>query len=96
MNVYCPKELESIFIEILGLDLARGIVGTMYKNLSMYVSTFKEEFFATLLKNLNKENKEIILTGDFNVNLIDFDKKGGTHQFLVHSNQSIGDQVISP
>ena len=96
MNIYSPKELESIFIEILGLDLARGIVETTYKNLSMYVSTFKEEFFASLLKNLNKENKEIILTGDFNVNLIDFDKKGGTHQFLVHSNQSIDDQVISP
>ena len=48
----------------------------------MNVSTFNAEFFEPLLKNLNKENKEVILTGDFNVNLLNFGKKRGTHQFL--------------
>ena len=48
----------------------------------MSVSTFSAEFFAPLLKNLNKENKEVILTGDLNVNLRNFGKKRGTHQFL--------------
>ena len=47
----------------------------------MNVFTFNAEFFAPLLKNLNKENKAI-LTGDFKVNLLNFGKKRGTHQFL--------------
>ena len=48
----------------------------------MNVSTFKAEFSVPLLKNLNKENKEVILTGDFNVNLLNFGKERGTHRFL--------------
>ena len=48
----------------------------------MNASTFKAEFFVPLLKNLDKENKEVILTGDFKVNLLNFGKKRGIHQFL--------------
>ena len=48
----------------------------------MSVSTFDAEFFAPLLKNLYKENKEVVLTGNFTVNLLNFGKKRGTHQFL--------------
>ena len=79
LNIYNPKQLESIFIETLRPDLPGGIVGTIYKHPSMNVSAFNSEFFAPLLKNLNKENKEVILTGDFNVNLLNFGKKRGTH-----------------
>ena len=75
LNIYNPKQLESIFIEILRPDLPGGIVGTTYKHPSTSVSTFNAEFFAPLLKNLNKENKELILTGDFNVNLLNFARK---------------------
>ena len=75
LNIYNPKQLESIFIEILRPDLPGGIFGTIYKHPSMNVSTFNVEFFAPLLKNLSKENKEVILTGDFNVNLLNFGKK---------------------
>ena len=82
LNIYNPKQLESIIIEILRPDLPGGIVGTICKYPSMRVSTFNAEFFAPFLKNLNKENKEVILTGDFNVNLLNFGKKRGTHQFL--------------
>ena len=74
-NIYNPKQLESVFIEILRPDLPGGIVGKIYKHPSMNVSTFNAEFFAALLKNLNKENKEVILTGDINVNLLKFGKK---------------------
>ena len=52
LNIYNPKQLESIFIEILRPDLPVGIVGTIYKHPSMSVSTFDAEFFTPLLKNL--------------------------------------------
>ena len=89
LNIYNPEQLESILIEILRPDLPGDIIGTMYKHPSMNVSTFKEEFLAPLFKNLNKENKEVILAEDFNVNLLNFGKKRGTHQFseeLFHNN----------
>ena len=82
LNIYNPKQLESIFAEILRPDHPDGIAGTIYKHPSMNVFTFNAEFFAPVLKNLNKENKEVILTGDFNMNLLNFGKKRGTHQFL--------------
>ena len=82
LNIYNPKQLESIFIQILRPDLSGGTVGRIYKHPSMSVSTFTAEFFAPLLKNLNKENIAVILTGDFNVNLLNFGKKRGTYQFL--------------
>ena len=82
LNIYNPKQLELIFIEMLKLDLPGGTVGIIYKHPSMSLPTFNVESFAPLLKNLNKENKEVILTGDFNVNLLNFGKKRGTHQFL--------------
>ena len=63
LNIYNPKQLESIFIETLRPDLPGGIVGTIYKHPSMIASTFNAEFFTPLLKNLNKENNEVILTG---------------------------------
>ena len=75
LNIYNPKQLESIFIEILRPDLPGGIAGTIYKHLSMSVSTFNAELFAPLLKNLNKENTEVIFTEDFIVNLLNFGKK---------------------
>ena len=59
LNIYNPKQLESIVIEILRPDLPGGIVGTNYKHPSMSVSTFNAGFFAPLLKNLNKKIKEL-------------------------------------
>ena len=55
----------------------------------MSVFTLNAQFFTPLLKNLNKENKEVVLTKDFNLNLLNFGKKRGTHQFseqLFHNN----------
>ena len=55
----------------------------------MSVFTLNAQFFTPLLKNLNKENKEVVLTEVVNVNLRNFGKKRGTHQFseqLFHNN----------
>ena len=59
LNIYNPKQLESIFIEILRPDLPGGIVGTIYKHPSMNVSTFNAESFAPLLKTSVKKIKKL-------------------------------------
>ena len=55
----------------------------------MSVFTLNAQFFTPLLKNLNKENKEVVLTEVVNVNLRNFGKKRGTYQFseqMFHNN----------
>ena len=82
VNTYSLNQLESIFIEISRPDLPGGIIGLTCKHPSINLSTFNTEFFGTLLKNLNNENTEVILTCEFNVNFISFGKKRIPHQFL--------------
>ena len=62
----------------------------------MNVSTFNAEFFVPFLKNLNKENKEVISTGDFNMNHLNFAKKRGTHQFLELFHNNYTPQITLP
>lgn len=60
VNIFSPKQVESISRSISRLDLPGGIVRTIYNHPSIKVATFKAEFFVTFLKNLNKESKEVI------------------------------------
>ena len=50
LNIYNPKQLQSIFIEIRRPDPPGGIVGTIYKHPPMNVSTFNVEFLHLFLK----------------------------------------------
>ena len=75
LNIYCSKQLESIFIEVLILSKQNQTIGTVYKLLSMNVSKFSHEYLTDILTEIKNENKNIILMGDFNVNLINYNKK---------------------
>ena len=82
LNVYCPKQLESVFIELLLSNKPSQIIGTIYKHPSMDVSTFTNDHLKNMLNAIHYGNKSTLLTGDFNVNLINYDKKRGTYNFL--------------
>ena len=41
----------------------------------MIVSKFNHEYLTDILAEIKNENKNIILMGDFNVNLINYNKK---------------------
>ena len=75
LNIYCSKQLESIFIEVLILSKQNQTIGTVCKLLSMNVSKFSHEHLTDTLTEIKNENKNIILMGDFNVNLINYNKK---------------------
>ena len=75
LNINCSKQLESIFIEVLILSKQNQTIGTVYKLLSMIVSKFNHEYLTDILTEIKNENKNIILMGDFNVNLINYNKK---------------------
>ena len=77
LNVYYLKYFESVFIELLLSNKPSQIIGTIYKHPSMNVFTFTNNELKNMLNAIHYENKSTLLTGGFNVNLINYDKKRG-------------------
>ena len=69
-QTYKSKELESIFIEIMYKKKKNVIIGCLYKHPCMPIDEFNDEFLLPLLEKASKENKKLILLGDFNINLL--------------------------
>ena len=68
--MYCPKELESTFIEVLIPNKKSHLIRTVYKHPSMKHYKFNNNFMTILFEKLTLENKPSIITGNFNLNLI--------------------------
>ena len=82
LNIYCSKQLESVFIEVLIPNKQNQLIGTVYKHPSMNVSKFNLEYLTDILTKIKNENKNIMLISDFNVNLINYYKSRSTYEFL--------------
>ena len=65
LKVYKSKNLESVFFEISNI-----VVGCVYRHPGMDTNEFNEHYLSILNENLLEKNKEIILMGDFNINLL--------------------------
>ena len=70
LQIYCPKELESVFIELAIPNKPNFIVGAMCKYSSMQHYKFNNNFPEDLLNKIQTEKKVGILTDDFNLNLM--------------------------
>ena len=75
LNKICYKSmyLESTFIEVINQKQKNLLVGCIYKHPSMDINEFNDDFMNQLFEKLNKENKEIFLMGDFNIDLMTID-----------------------
>ena len=82
LQIYCPKELESTFIELLIPNRQSHLIGVVYKHPSMKHDKFNNDFRNDLLEKLTSENKPSIITGDFNLDLIKYMQNTGINQFL--------------
>ena len=82
LMIYKTKELESVFIEANNKKGKNLIVGCIYRYPCMSVDEFNNDYFNKMLEKINKEKKDIILMGDFNINLLNHDSKSDTHEFL--------------
>ena len=58
------------------------ITGSFYKHHYHEVSDFKYSFILPLLDKLSNENKDIMIMGDFNINLINYNHDRNTGNFL--------------
>ena len=59
--MYCPKELESTFIEVLIPSKKNHLIRVVYKHLSMKHYKFNNNFMTTLFEKLTLENKPSVI-----------------------------------
>ena len=82
LQVCCPKELKSVLIEVIIPNKQSYILGTIYKHPSMKHFKFNYEYMEELLRVITHKNKNCILTGDFNLNLLQHAKSPGVSKCL--------------
>ena len=78
------KSIECLFIALQNTDSSRSnsiIVGVIYRPPSTNIIHFNEAL-STLLDKMKMENKQVYLSGDFNINLINTDKHQPSGGFL--------------
>ena len=83
LKIYQSEKLESVFIKIIKSNNRNIIVGCVYRHPSMEVNEFNSLFLNTLSENLlSEKNKEIVLLGDFNIDLLKYEKDHNISDFL--------------
>ena len=85
--IYKPNQLESTFIEVIQIKKT-FIAGCIYRHPSVEISDFNKYYLSNLIEKLSLENKKIVLLGDFNVDLLNYDSNHDVSDFLdtMHSN----------
>ena len=48
----------------------------------MNLNEFNDNYLNILLQKISKEKKNVFLLGDFNVDLLKYDKNAGTNEFI--------------
>ena len=76
LNLNSPGQFEAMFVEIILKDRKNLVVGCIYRHPSsdISISDFTEKYLEPIIYKINKEKKECVLMGDFNIDLL---KTGG-------------------
>ena len=80
--MYKSKQLESVFIEICYKNKKNIIVGCIYRHPVMDLDEFNNEYFDPLMEKLLKEDKKLVLLGDFNIDLLKVETDTSTANFF--------------
>ena len=91
------QQLESSFVEINNKNKKNTIVGCIYKHPNMSIFEFISDFLEALLNKISFEKKEVILLGDYNINLLNCESDKSTSDFLeLMLSFSFLPQIIKP
>jgi hypothetical protein len=84
LSVFIPHVFESLFIEVTNKHHKNQIVGVIYRpntapksDLNIFSTTYLD-----ILELLNKEKKQSVIMGDFNLDLLQFNKHTATDDFI--------------
>ena len=84
LQINSPLNHESMFIEIIFPNKKNLIVGCIYRHSSkISVKDFTNEHLDPILQKIVLENKQCILMGDFNVDLLKCDTINNSNTFII-------------
>ena len=81
LQVYKPKELESTFIKIITKNRKNLIVGCV-RNILLLITKIIDLYILPLLEKLSCETKQVMLMGDFNMNLFNYNTNKTITEFV--------------
>ena len=70
------------FIEVIEPSGKNKIFGCIYKHPNVSIEEFNDDFISPLLEKLSQENKDTMLMGDFNINLLNHNIDESTSNFI--------------
>ena len=83
LKLYKEREIESTFLEIIEPNNKKSkIIGCIYKHRNVPATEFINDYMGPLLKKPSPEKKEIMLMGDFNINILNSDSDKDTADFV--------------
>ena len=91
-SCYLDSKLESVFVEIERPKETNMIVGTIYRHPCMSISQFNSEYLTPLLHKVSSEKKQVLLLGDFNIDLL---KCNDDHQVMSFLD-ILGSHLVAP
>ena len=80
LNIYNKGMIESTFVEIINKN-EKKYGGRLHLHPKQTIPNFLDNPLLPLLEKLSHENKQILIMGDFNINLLNYDNKN-TANFL--------------
>ena len=77
----CTDEYESIWIELVNKRLKNVIIACTYRHLHNKNINEFTTYMTKCINKLNKEKKEVYVTGDFNLDLLKYETNSLIHEF---------------
>ena len=96
LAIYKPKKRKSVFVKVILPKKSNLLVGFIYKHPCLDTCSFNDHYLNPLLDNLSKKaNKTIVLLGDFNIDLLNFDTSEHVSTFLDYlASNSLQPQIL--
>ena len=75
--------MDSVYIEIIQRGSKNMVVGCIYRHPCMQNSEFNDEYLKPLSEKLITKKKEVILLGNFNIDLLKCDSNKNVSDFII-------------
>ncbi len=77
----CTNEFEAVWVEIVNKKSKNVIIGCTYRHPHDYNIEDYSIYMQNCFNKINRENKEVYLLGDFNIDLLQYESKNKYQQF---------------
>ena len=96
LQIYSPKEIESAFVEVVNHNKKNDLIGVIYRHHNIDKADFTNNYITPLVNKLQSENnKNIYVTGDFNINLLNSNSDSDVSEFFELMTSNLLMPVIS-